>query len=136
MDGLENPSQGERPRFGFYQAQRKRRPDRTDSRSNPSDYRTRKQQAVQAKITSSLPAKEEINPSSRMMKAAARSQKFDTARFGRSRTRPRYGLWAQRRGRERWFLGGGAGARPRRSAVLRTTNTGAGSRTRRHGSRR
>lgn len=48
--------------------------------------------------------------------AAARSQKFDTTRFGRTR------LGGAARGR--WFLGGGA--RPRRCFWRRTRERGAG----------
>jgi hypothetical protein len=120
MDGLENPSRKERFGFGLSST-----PDPIAEQG--------KNKPCKQKTIGSLPAKEEINPSSdgsalhagtappaRMTttaaSAAARSRKYDTGRFGR--TRPGDGFWAVARGR-----GGASGAV-------------AGSRTRRHDSRR
>jgi hypothetical protein len=120
MDGLENPSRKEVFVFGLSST-----PDPIAEQG--------KNKPCKQKTIGSLPAKEEINPSSdgsalhagtappaRMTttaaSAAARSRKYDTGRFGR--TRPGDGFWAVARGR-----GGASGAV-------------AGSRTRRHDSRR
>jgi len=61
MDWSENPSQGGSDLA--YQVQRTRRPNKTYSWSNPSDYRTRKEQAVQAKVIGFLTSKGRRNQS-------------------------------------------------------------------------